>query len=111
VAAGPTIELLWWRECPSWERALSDLREAVRASDLDPGSIEVREVGTEAAAERERFVGSPTIRIDGEDVQPPGDDEPLGLSCRIYHLRDGRVSPTPDPEDVIDALERAVATR
>jgi hypothetical protein len=110
VAAGPTIELLWWRECPSWERALSDLREAVRAAGLDPGSIEVREVGTEAAAERERFVGSPTIRVDGEDVQPPGDDEPLGLSCRIYRLRDGRVSPTPDPEDLRDALER-VATR
>jgi hypothetical protein len=35
VAAGPTIELLWWRECPSWERALSDLREAVRAAGLE----------------------------------------------------------------------------
>lgn len=68
-------------------------------------------MSTEAAAEHERFVGSPTIRIDGEDIQPPGVDEPLGLSCRIYHLRDGRVSPTPDPEDVIGALERAVATR
>jgi hypothetical protein len=111
VVPGPRIELLWWRECPSWERTLADLREAVGAAGLDPGSIEVREVSTDAAAEQERFVGSPTIRIDGEDIQPPGDDEPLGLSCRIYRLRDGRVSPTPDPEDVKDALERALATR
>jgi hypothetical protein len=111
VVPDPRIELLWWRECRSWERALAELREAVRAASLDPASIEIREVSTEAAAEQERFVGSPTIRIDGEDIQPPGDDEPLGLSCRIYRLRDGRVSPTPDPEDVIDALESAVATR
>lgn len=68
-------------------------------------------MSTEAAADHERFVGSPTIRIDGDDIQPPGDDEPLGLSCRIYRLRDGRVSPTPDPEDVIDALERALAAQ
>jgi hypothetical protein len=111
VATGPTIELLWWRECPSWERTLTELREAVHAAGLDPASIEVREVATEVVAERERFVGSPTIRIDGEDLQPPGDEEPLGLSCRIYRLRDGRVSPTPDPEDVKAALERAVVTR
>jgi hypothetical protein len=111
VAPGPRIELLWWRDCPSWERTAAELREAVRAAGLDPASIEVREVGTEGAAERERFVGSPTIRIDGEDVQPLGEEEPYGLSCRIYWLRDGRVSPTPDPEDVKDALERALATR
>lgn len=111
MAAAPKIELLWWRECPSWERTLAELREAVRAANLDPGSIEVREVSTEPAAEQERFVGSPTIRIDGEDIQPPGEDEPLGLNCRVYRLRDGRISPTPDPDDVIDALERALATR
>ena len=40
-------------------------------------------------AERERFVGSPTIRIDGVEVAPePG--EPAGLTCRVYRLRDGR---------------------
>jgi hypothetical protein len=111
VAGGPSIELLWWRDCPSWERTLAELREAVGAAGLDPGSIEVTEVDTETAAERERFVGSPTIRIDGEDVQPPGDAEPPGLTCRIYRLRDGRISPTPDPEDVKDALERALAMR
>jgi hypothetical protein len=51
----------------------------------------------------ERFAGSPTIRIDGMDVQPSG-EEPFGLTCRVYHRRDGRISPTPDPADVRDAL-------
>ena len=73
------------------------------AAGLDPESIEVRHIDTEDDAAREAFVGSPTIRIDGRDLQPPS-DEPVGLTCRVYRLRDGRVSPTPDPADVRDAL-------
>lgn len=76
---------------------------------LDPNAIVVREVRTDSDAEREHFVGSPTIRIDGIDIQPT-DGEPLGLTCRIYHRRDGRISPTPDPADVRDALAAAIRT-
>jgi hypothetical protein len=75
---------------------------------LDPSTIVVREVTTEEQASRERFVGSPTIRIDGADIQPP-EDEPTGLTCRVYHRRDGRISPTPDPADVRAALQQAKA--
>ena len=103
----PRVEFLWWRECPSWERALSDLREAMEASGLDPGSLVLSEIDTEDLASSEAFVGSPTIRIDGEDISPPGDEEPVGLNCRVYRRRDGRVSPLPDPEDVREALARA----
>ena len=103
----PKIEFLWWSGCPSWDRALEELREAMTEVGLDPGSLDVREVESEADAEREGFVGSPTIRIDGRDVlQPPG-DEPAGLTCRVYRLRDGRFSPTPDPADVREALRMA----
>jgi hypothetical protein len=70
---------------------------------LDPDGIEMREIDTDAEAERESFPGSPTIRVDGVDVQPPG-DVPIGLSCRVYRHSDGRVSPLPDPEDVRAAL-------
>ena len=82
------------------------LREETEAAGIDPESIDVREVQTDQDAEGERFVGSPTIRIDGRDLQPPG-DEPMGLTCRIYRLRDGRVSPLPDRDDLRDRLRRA----
>ena len=75
---------------------------------LDPDEIEVSEITSEETAERERFAGSPTIRINGEDPLSPGSDEPLGLTCRVYRLRDGRVSPTPDPADLRDSLKRAL---
>jgi hypothetical protein len=107
--SGPAVELLYWRECPSWERAGALLRHEMDAAGLDPESVLVREVSTEAAARGEEFVGSPTIRVDGADIQPPGPDEPVGLSCRIYRRRDGRVSPLPDPADVRAALLAAAA--
>ena len=101
----PRVELLWWEGCPSYEQALAELQEAMSQAGLDPASVDVRHVDTEDEATRERFTGSPTIRIDGRDVQPT--DEPAGLTCRIYRLRDGRVSPTPDPADLRDALMSA----
>jgi hypothetical protein len=108
--AQPRVEFLWWEGCPSWERALGELREEMTAAGFDAGAVEVIEVGTDQDADRNAFVGSPTIRIDGRDIQPPG-DEPVGLACRIYRLRDGRVSPLPDRADVRDALEAAMRAR
>jgi hypothetical protein len=84
------------------------LREAMAEADLDPEAIQVHEIDTEGAAQQEGFIGSPTIRIDGEDLQPPPEGEPAGLSCRIYRRRDGGVSPLPDPEDLREALRAAV---
>jgi hypothetical protein len=101
------VELLYWDGCPSHPEALSDLRVAMADLGLDPGTIHVREIDTDDAADAERFTGSPTIRIDGVDVQDPG-AEPAGLTCRVYRLRDGRISAVPDPDDLRDALRRAM---
>ena len=103
----PRVELLWWEGCPSTPRALEDLRAAMSEAGLDPDAVEVRKVESEARAREERFTGSPTIRIDGRDAQPPEDDRPA-LTCRVYRLRDGRISPTPDPADVREALGGAL---
>jgi hypothetical protein len=100
------VELLFWAGCPSHPKALAELREALAAIGLPPDSVIVREISSDAQAASERFVGSPTIRVDGIDVQPPV-GEPTGLTCRVYRRRDGRVSPTPDPADVRDALQAA----
>lgn len=81
------------------------MQDALAAEGFDPGAVEMREIETAGDAERERFVGSPTIRIGGEEVAPTK-DEPVGLTCRVYLLRDGRVSPTPDPQDIRDAIRR-----
>jgi hypothetical protein len=101
-----TVELLWWEGCPSHPDALADLERILREEGVEADVTRV-EIENDEQARRERFPGSPTIRIEGEDIVPPGDDEPYSLTCRVYRLRDGRISPTPDPEDVRDAVRRA----
>ena len=105
----PTIELLWWDGCPSTPKALDDLRAAVAEQGGDPDAVVMREVATDDDARREEFVGSPTVRVDGQDLFPPGDDEPAGLTCRIYRRTDGRISPTPDPALLREALSRRLS--
>lgn len=101
-----TVELLWWDGCPSHPEALDQLRRILREEGRE-ADVDLIEVESDEQARRERFPGSPTIRIDGQDIQPPGDSEPYSLTCRVYRLRDGRVSPVPDPEDVREAVRRS----
>lgn len=98
------VELFYWDGCPSYPEADELLADVLRSYGLDDEIVR-HEVKTQAEAEALRFPGSPTIRIDGRDVDPRGADGPPALSCRIYHLSDGRVSPVPSRE----SLERAVA--
>jgi hypothetical protein len=103
----PRVEFLWWEGCPSWERALEMLRAEIERVGLEPDALEVIEITAAEDAAAHGFPGSPTIRVDGEDIQPPGPEQPGGLTCRVYRRRDGRVSPLPDPEDLHEALVRA----
>jgi hypothetical protein len=111
MTSGPQVELRWWRGCPSTPKALEDLGAAMAELGLDPAKVSVCEIATDAEAESAEFAGSPTILIDGRDVQPPGPDNDIGLSCRIYRTRDGRISPTPDLADIREALAAALARR
>ncbi len=97
------IELLWWEGCPSTDKALAELRGALAELGLGNTEVQLREVTT---GEEPGFHGSPTILIDGVDPLPSADGERGGLSCRVYRRRDGRISPTPDPGDLRDALRR-----
>jgi hypothetical protein len=107
----PEVELLWWEGCPSTDRALDELKAALRDVGLGDADVRLREIHTDDEAVEAEFAGAPTILIDGADLLPhgSGDDAPIGLSCRVYRRRDGRVSPTPDPDDLREALRRAAA--
>jgi len=100
------IELLYWDGCPSYPEALRDLRGAL--DELGHPELEVAlvEIASEEQATEHGFIGSPTVRVDGVDPLAPAGDEPPGLNCRVYRLRDGRYSPTPDPADLREALYR-----
>lgn len=97
------IDLLFWRECPSYPEARALLHEVLEARGVDAEVVE-REVLTQEEAQELAFPGSPTIRVEGRDVDPDGAGARPALTCRIYHLPDGRVSPVPSREQLEEAL-------
>jgi hypothetical protein len=98
------VEFLYWEGCPSHEEALALLHSVLddRGVALD---VDIRRVNTLDEAQEFRFPGSPTIRVDGRDVDPEGADERPSLTCRIYRLEDGRPSPVPSRKQLEDALQ------
>jgi hypothetical protein len=99
------VELLWWEGCPSYPETLADLGR-VLAEEGVTAEVEMVEVESDEQARRQRFPGSPTVRLDGVDAIAPPEGEPFSLTCRVYRLRDGRISATPDPEDLREAVRR-----
>jgi hypothetical protein len=100
----PKIEFLFWQECPSHPGALQRL-EGVMAELGVESHIERIEVLTDEDAVRLRFPGSPTIRVDGIDIDPDGAAQMgTALTCRVYVLEDGRISPLPSEGMIRRAL-------
>jgi hypothetical protein len=101
-----TIELLYFDGCPNHTRLLPDLPELLRRAGI-PEQIQLRVIPDDDAAERERFLGSPTVRVDGRDVEPGADDRrDYGVKCRLYRTPAGLRGTPPD-----DWILAALSTR
>ena len=103
------VSFLYYEECPSHDVALERLRE-VMAEEGISREVEVYKVETEDQARELRFVGSPTIRVDGQDIDPPS-DSPYVLTCRAYRLEDDRISPLPSRDMIRRALRSVAKSR
>jgi len=101
------VQFLWWEECPSHAAAWERLQRAL-AEEGVPAKVERIEVRTDADAARWRFPGSPTIRVNGQDIDPAGEAQPSRLTCRLYFTAEGRPTPLP-PVDLIRRSLRATA--
>jgi hypothetical protein len=98
------ITFLYFEGCPSHDAALERLRQ-IMAEEGTQAEIEIIKVETDEQAQRLHFVGSPTILIDGQDIDPPPPEAYPALTCRAYHLEDGRISPLPLPAMIRRALK------
>jgi hypothetical protein len=100
--AVPVVELLYFGGCPNYLAA----REVVDAVAEEIGAspdLRLIKIETPEAAEDLRFLGSPTIRVEGKDVEPGAEERTQFHACRIYRTPSG-VRGTPDPEWVRKAL-------
>jgi hypothetical protein len=94
------IEVLYMPGCPNYQPALQRLRKALRSEAID-ATIKEISVSDEATARALRFPGSPTVRVNGQDAEPNG-QQTFGLSCRLYSGGSGLPSE--------ETLQRAIST-
>jgi hypothetical protein len=97
------IEVLSFDGCPNREPAVELVERIVRETGVT-ARIEVIDVTDEETARARRFLGSPTILIAGNDVEPgAGARTDYSVSCRVYRTDDG-FRGLPDPQWLRDAL-------
>ena len=100
------VELLYTEDDPSYMAARQNLVEVLN-EDAFETTIQMITVNSMADAELLGFSGSPTIRIDGEDIDPEG-AAAIGLGRRSYRLKSSeQPSAVPDKPLIRAAVERA----
>lgn len=108
VGALMKIELLYFDGCPNHEALLPRLREILAQAGIVT-EIELRKITGDDAAQCERFLGSPTVRVNGHDVEPDAEVRTdYGMKCRLYRTAAG-LSGQPPQECLQAALDHAAA--
>ena len=98
------VELLYVRDCPNHPLTLEAVRDVLRENGL-PLDITEIEISSSAQAMTLLFPGSPTVRVDGKDVDPEASSlSHFGVSCRAY-LVNGRRQGVPDREWIREAIQ------
>jgi hypothetical protein len=82
------VEVLYFDGCPTYGAAEEALREVLAEEGIEAG-VEWVPVNTDEEARRLRFPGSPTIRVDGEDLFPVPERAEYALGCRMYATSEG----------------------
>jgi hypothetical protein len=97
------VEILYVEGCPHFEGARALVEQLAGELDLEPQIRMVSVLDLDAAA-RARFLGSPTVRVDGRDVERGTEDRrDFALSCRVYRTEHG-LAGQPEEEWVRAAL-------
>jgi len=97
------VELLYTDLCPHYKEALHILQDILK--EIGSGKpITMTRIRTEKDANEHRFSGSPTVRINGKDVDPKfRDNGTYGLRCRVYFF-EGNFHPFPPPGMVRETI-------
>ncbi|VVM05829.1 hypothetical protein MAMC_00816 [Methylacidimicrobium cyclopophantes] len=98
------IEFFYFEECGHWREALCRIEE-VLAEEGGIHAIRLISVESVVEAQRHRVFGSPTVRIDGKDIDPAAWGRiDYGFGCRVYPDADGSLHPAPSKEFLRQAL-------
>lgn len=99
------VEILYFDGCPNHDALLPHLRALLAAHDIT-ADLTTIPVNSEDDAHRLGFLGSPTVRINGTDVDPSASTRTdYGIQCRLYNTPAG-LTGTPPDNWILDAISR-----
>jgi Polyketide cyclase / dehydrase and lipid transport len=105
-APRPLVEILYFDGCPNHGGARALVERVSRELAIEP-ELRLIEIPDDDSARQLRFLGSPTIRVNGQDVDPQtGERHDYARSCRVYQTENGFAG-QPEERWIRDALERA----
>jgi hypothetical protein len=89
------IEILYLEGCPNHHPAVALVSDILRQETVSAELVEI-EVKDSATAQQVEFLGSPSIRINGRDVEPAArSSRAFGFGCRTYLDEGGRAGVPP----------------
>ncbi len=95
------VEILYMEDCPNWQHTLEDVQTVLRGKGKSTEMV-LTEVSSQDEAQQLKFLGSPTVRINGTDIEwDVPENGPFGLQCRVYAI-EGAILNRP-PREWIDA--------
>ena len=90
------VQVLYFGACPTYLEAERTVRTVLAEEGVE-ADVELVAFDTDEEARKRQFPGSPTIRVDGEDLFPVPEREDWRLGCRVYATPEGlKGSPTPE---------------
>lgn len=85
----PRVEILSFTGCPNQEQARGLVERVAAELGVEP-ALEIVEVVDSGAASNLRFLGSPTVRVNGRDVEPGAEKRrEFVFACRVYRTGQG----------------------
>jgi len=106
VRKNNVVEVLYTDECPFWKEALKLIGETVRDLKTEI-TIKKVKISSEEDAKKFKFLGSPTVRINGVDIDPAAKETAGYIGCRIY-MYEGSTYEYPPKEMIKSALGRVL---
>lgn len=100
------VTVLTFEGCPNSEPTLRLVRQALRELGVR-SAVKRIEVRDRDDAERLRFLGSPTVQINGLDVEASRRADAASFSCRMYRTPAGNRG-VPPRDMILDALREAL---
>lgn len=96
------IEFFYFEDCPSYKKALKNLREVLEEEKAG-NELEIIRVDSPEEAKKYNFQGSPSVKINGKEWEEKNDIP--RMQCRLYMI-DGKLTGVPSKEFIREKIFR-----